>query len=493
MSEFATPTGSMRGRIGRGAAWTAGGQMIRTATSIAQVLVLSHMLKPSDFGVVAMCAPILAFVVLFQDLGLSQAAIQKQSITHDEVNFLFWVNVGVSLLLALVLVAASPLVALFYGDNRVMALTAAMSSTVLLAGVTAQHAALLGRKMQFNRLAAIGSAGGVIGLVVAIVAALSDWSYWALFAGAFATAMSTAIGTWLASQWRPSRPKSNANAKELLHFGAGLTGFNLVNFVSRNLDGILIGRYWGSTELGYYDRANRLLLFPMSQVMNPMAQVMVPALSRMTDQPARYRNAFLKSLSAVLLVILPGVAFATATADLLIPLLLGSQWSETAEIFRALGFASLLQSVNNPAGWLFVSQGRTGEFMRWGIAGSVLVVIAFVAGLPFGAVGMAIGYAIAEYVKTPLLWLYIGRKGPVRTNDVLRSLGPFLLAAHGALLAAWLAHKYVAAGSMANLVISALACAAAYIAFVLLFPKSRRLVLELLSIARSQLGFAPAT
>ena len=493
MSDFATPTGSMRGRIGRGAAWTAGGQMIRTATSIAQVLVLSHLLKPSDFGVVAMCAPILAFITLFQDLGLSQAAIQKETITHEDVNFLFWVNVGVCLLLALVLIAASPLVALFYGDGRVMALTAAMGSTVLLAGVTAQHAAMLARKMQFNRLAAIGSAGGVIGLTVSIVAALSDWSYWALFAGTLATAVSTAIGTWLASDWRPSRPTSHGNARELLHFGAGLTGFNLVNFFSRNLDGILIGRFWGSNELGYYDRANRLLLFPMSQVMNPMSQVMVPALSRMTDQPSRYRNAFLKSLSAVLLVILPGVAFATATADLLIPFLLGSQWSATADIFRALGFASLLQSVNNPAGWLFVSQGRTGEFMRWGIAGSVLVVIAFVVGLPFGAVGMAIGYAIAEYVKTPLLWMYIGRKGPVRTNDVVTSVGPFLLAAHGALLAAWLSHKYVVAGSVANLTASAIACAVTYLVLVFLFRNSRRLVLELFSIARSQLGFAAAT
>ena len=85
MNEFATPTGSMRGRIGRGAAWTAGGQMIRTATAIAQVLVLSHMLKPSDFGVVAMCAPILAFVTLVQDLGLTQAAMQKGAITDDDV------------------------------------------------------------------------------------------------------------------------------------------------------------------------------------------------------------------------------------------------------------------------------------------------------------------------------------------------------------------------------------------------------------------------
>lgn len=493
MSDIATPTGSMRGRIGRGAAWTAGGQMIRTGTSIAQVLVLSHMLRPSDFGVVAMCAPILAFITLFQDLGLSQAAIQKEKITHDDVNFLFWVNVGVCLLLALVLVGSSPLVAAFYGDQRVMALMAAMSSTVFLAGLTAQHSAMLGRKMQFNRLAAIGSAGGVIGLVVSIGAALCDWSYWALFAGTFATSVSTTIGTWLASEWRPSRPKSNANAKELLRFGAGLTGFNLVNFFARNLDSILIGRFWGSNELGYYDRANRLLLFPMSQVMNPMSQVMVPALSRMTDHPSRYRNAFLKSLSAVLLVILPGVAFATATADYLIPLLLGPQWTETAEIFRALGFASLLQSVNNPAGWLFVSQGRTGEFLRWGIAGSVLVVLGFVIGLKFGAVGMAIAYAIAEYIKTPLLWMYIGRKGPVRTNDVLTSIGPFLLAAHGALLAAWLTHKYVVAGTLVNLIISAMACVAAYLILVLVFRNSRRLVLELLAIARSQLGFAPAT
>ncbi|RVD45259.1 lipopolysaccharide biosynthesis protein, partial [Mesorhizobium sp. M8A.F.Ca.ET.023.02.2.1] len=142
---FDPPEGSLRKSVGRGAVVTAMAQSVRVATQIISVIVLSRLLSPQDFGVVAMCAPVLAFIALFQDFGLTQATIQKTGIRHEEVNYLFWINVAVSAILACVLAGAAPLVAAFYGEARVAGLVAALGLQILAYGLGAQHLALLTR------------------------------------------------------------------------------------------------------------------------------------------------------------------------------------------------------------------------------------------------------------------------------------------------------------------------------------------------------------
>ncbi|RWI29061.1 lipopolysaccharide biosynthesis protein [Mesorhizobium sp.] len=436
---FDPPEGSLRRSVGRGAIITALAQSVRVATQIVSVIVLSRLLSPQDFGVVAMCAPVLAFIALFQDFGLTQATVQKSGIKHEEVNYLFWVNVAVSALLVCVLAGAAPLVAAFYGEPRVSGLVAALGLQIIAYGLGAQHLALLTRRMQFARLAIIDVASAIAGLAVSIAWTFIDRSYWALFAGTLTAAVLPTLCYWANSRWRPSLPRKVNGISELINFGAGITGFNFANFFARNLDNVLIGKYWGEAQLGLYDRAYKLLLFPLSQITNPLSKVMVPALSRLKDEPDRYRSAYLRVMPLILLVALPGVAFAIAMADVLIPFVLGEQWRQSSSIFLALGFAGLLQPLNNPAGWLFISQGRSGDFMRWGIITALTSVLAFLVGLPYGALGVAIAYAVSEYLRTPFLWLYIGKTGPLRASHILRAATPFVLGAHLALAAIWFA------------------------------------------------------
>ncbi|WP_245195621.1 lipopolysaccharide biosynthesis protein [Aureimonas populi] len=462
-------------------------QAVKLACQIASVIVLSRLLLPHDFGIVAMAAPVLAFVALFQDLGLTQATIQKKGITHEEVNCLFWVNIGVSALLAGLLVLVAPAVAGFYAEPQAGVLVAAMGLQILVYGAGAQHYALLSRRMEFGKVAILESFAACAGLAVSIVWALADRTYWALYAGGLATALCTCIGLWAGSRWRPGLPRWVEGGGSLLNFGAGITGFNFANFFARNLDNVLIGRYWGNQELGLYDRAYKLLLFPLQQITNPLSKVMVPALSRLTDEPERYRHAYLRVAPILLLVALPGVAFAIATADLLIPFALGEQWRASAGIFQALGFAGLMQPLNNPSGWLFISQGRSGEFMRWGIFSALTSVAAFAVGLPYGAFGMAAAYAVSEYLRTPLLWLYLGRSGPVRAADMVRVAFPFVVGAHLAVGLLWLARPYLPDSPLVALLACGVLAYASVSAFALLFAPGRAVILDGAQMVRSRI------
>lgn len=485
---FDPPAGPLRKAVGRGAVAIAMSQALQVGTQIASVLILSRLLSPVDFGLVAMCAPVIALLGMLQNFGLVQATVQKKDLVGAEVNFLFWVNVAFSVTLALILVALSPAIALFYDEPQVGPLIAAMATTIVISGLGAQHGALMNRRMEFAKIAWLSVAGAVTTLAVAIAWALISPSYWAMFAGTLAGATLATTMTWLWSGWRPGRPRVAEDMRGLLGFGAGITGFNLTNFFARNLDNVLIGRIWGSVELGFYDRAYKLLLFPLRQVSNPLSRVMIPALSRMTEEPGRYRHAYLRVLNLSLLVILPGVAWATAMADTLIPFLLGPQWEASAPIFMALGFAGLVQPLNNPAGWLFISQGRSTDYMIWGFVTAGIAITAFAAGIAWGAVGVAIAYAISEYLKTIPLWHYVSRRGPVKSPDIWHACGPLMLAAHVSLGVVWLLRDSVTASALGSLTAGGLTSYAVFAVCILPFPSGRATLREGFALVAGQLN-----
>lgn len=490
VNEFDPPEGSLRRSVGRGAVATAIAQAVQVVTQIASVLILSRLLAPGDFGLMAMITPVVAMLGMLQDFGLVQATVQKAQLRREEVNFLFWINIGASFSLALLLVAISPLVAAFYQEPRAAALTAAMVLPMIAGAVGAQHMALLNRRMEFGRMAIITIAAALSTLATAIAWAMVSPSYWALFGASLVGAVLSTVMAWIFSRWRPGIPRRVSEARALLGFGAGITGFNFANFFARNLDNVLIGRVWGEAQLGYYDRAYKLLLFPLSQIANPLSRVMIPALSRMREEPDRYRHAFFRVVKLSLLVSLPGVAFSIATADVLIVFVLGEQWSPSAPIFMALGFAGMIQPLNNPTGWLFISQGRSTDFMIWGLVTAGVAVTAFIAGLPWGAVGVAAAYAISEYVKTPILWMYVGRRGPVKAGDALRSCWPAILAAHVAFAVIYFLHDVFAAHGPAGLLAAALLSYGVFCLILLLFEQGRDTIKEaatLITAASSRL------
>jgi PST family polysaccharide transporter len=457
---------------------TAVAQVVLLTTQIASVVVLSRLLAPADFGLMAMVVPLLALVGLVQDFGLLQATVQRRGITQDEVSFLFWVNMGASVALAVMLAGLATLVGSFYADARVGPLVVALAFIVVISGASAQPGAILQRRLRFGRVAAISATGAVAALVTAVLFALVRPDHWALFAGMVAGTLIPAVLTWLSAGWLPSRPRYIPVWRKLLGFGAGVTGFNIANFVTHNADNILIGRAWGGVELGLYDRAYKLLLFPLNQVSNPLARVMIPGLSRLVAEPHRYRSAFLRVQRLVLIVALPGIAAAIAHADRLVPLALGQQWLASAPIFQALGFAGLLQMVNSPAGWLFISQGRSGDYLVWGLAMAAISVGAMLAGLPYGGLGVAAALSVAQYVKTPVLWFWLCRKGPVAVGDVVRSVGPLLVGSHAALGVIWLTRDMVPGGDVAVIAGGTVLSYAVTAVMILPFPSGRATLRE---------------
>jgi PST family polysaccharide transporter len=422
----------------RGGAVTVVSQGVKFFMGMAATVILARLLTPQDYGLIGMAAVVVGFVSMFKDMGLSAATIQKEEITGEQVSTLFWVNVALSMAVMLLTFMLAPAVAWFYHESRLVWITVGYAAGFLSGGLTVQHEALLRRQMRFAALAAIEIIALVVGILVAIVLAWRGAGYWALVGNQLAQGTTYAAGVWIVCGWRPGRPVRSSGVRQLLAFGGNLTGFQIVNYFARNLDNLLIGKYWGSRQLGLYAKAYQLLLLPIDQINTPIAAVAVPVLSRLNDSPERYRQAYLRILEKVAILTMPGVAFMIATSDWIVNLVLGPQWSEAGRIFALLGVVGLVQPIANTVGWLFITQGRTNQMFRWGIIGSSLIIASIIAGLPWGAIGVATSYScVFLLVVTPLLFWYAGRSGPVRTLDFYSTVAPVACAAlcvFGALL-----------------------------------------------------------
>jgi PST family polysaccharide transporter len=417
-------TASLPKQATRGVLFTASAQLVKVALTLASTVTVARILSPADYGVIAMVAPLTALTTLLQDFGLNQALIQARDLSRQQVSAAFWVNLAIAFAFLLMMLLSAPLVASFYGDPRAAPVTVALGAVVFLGGFALQHTALLNRDLEFAKLALVDVASVTASFVVTLGCAFWLRSYWALVLGtAAATAVSVAL-VWIVSAWRPSLRPSWAAARSLFSLGGSITTFNVLSYVSRNLDNVLIARFRGPAEVGLYDRSYKLMMFPVMNVTAPLSRVMLPVLSRLRDEPERYRRAFLSGAWGVMLLTAPGACAAAATSERLISLLLGPSWTEAGPIFFWLSLAAIFQPLASATGWLFISSGRGRALVRWGVFSSSTTIASFAAGIPWGATGVAAAYVICSGLRLPLLFRWSTRETPVEFRDLFRALLP---------------------------------------------------------------------
>jgi PST family polysaccharide transporter len=460
----------------RGGVFTVGAQAARFLIQLGATAVLARLLTPADYGLVAMVTAVTGFVTLFKDLGLSTATVQRQDLTHEQVNALFWLNVAAAAALMLVAAALAPVIGWFYGEPRAVTVTLALSGCFLFGGVTAQHRALLRRNMRFGALSIGDIASMAVGMSVAIVLAWRGAQYWALVASIAAREITQLAFQWAQSGWRPGRPAGARGLRPMIVFGANLTGFNVVNYLLRNVDNLLIGRAFGAAALGLYSKAYGLLLMPIQQVTMPIAGVVLPALCRLQDRPAQYRTFYLKGVMLIVLFSMPLAAATLVLADSVVLTLLGPAWMEVVPIFRVLGVAALVDTLNSAPGWAFVSLNRTGRQFRWQLFETGLTVAAFVIGLRWGPIGVAAGFSIVRCaLRVPVL-RYALHGSPVRLHDLFGAVWRPAAASAMAAGPVYAAHGLLAASgtpAAVQLVAGLAAFGALYLAAYLLLPGGR--------------------
>jgi len=214
----------------------------------------------------------------------------------------------------------------------------------------------------------------------------------------------------------------------MLKFGSHLTGFNFVNYFSRNLDNILIGKYIGANALGLYARAYQIFMMPITQIREPMNQVAIPVLCSLQKQPDRYIKYFQRLLDILATLTIPVTIYCAIEADFLIKMLLGSQWTAAVPVFRILAVSGLIQAIAGVRGLVLISFGFSERYFIWGLFNAIICASSFVVGLQFGIEGVAAAYAIVNYIIFIPSLYYCFHKTPVTVTLFMKTMAIPLLA-----------------------------------------------------------------
>jgi len=425
-------TAELRGHSVRGAFVTMFVQAGTFLVGLITLAVLARLLTPSDFGLIAMVAVMTGFVGQFVDLGMSMATVQRHELNGGQVSTLFWINVLMGSAVMAVTAACAPLIAWFYAEPRLTAVTLILSTGFFFGGLTVQHQALLKRKMRFSALAGIRMSSATAGSAVAIACAWRGAGYWALVAGQLSTTLTQLALVWMGCRWRPGAPVRDSGVRPLIAFGGNLTASNVLNYIARQIDRLLIGRSFGAQPLGIYSKAALLLVMPLRQITAPVSGVAIPVLSRLQYEPERFRDFYRHGIQILVTVEMPVVVFSFVAADKLVLLLLGRQWSGAVPVFRILAPAAWMMTFNAATLWVYTSLGQVHRRLRWAGVAATVRTVTMIAALPFGIHGIAAAYSLLVCsLKFPGI-AYCYRFSHLRMRDLLGVLWRPALASVGA-------------------------------------------------------------
>lgn len=426
-----------------GLSWSVAAQVIGQIVQFGVSVLLARLLMPEDFGLVGMVTVFTGFVVIFSNLGLGAALIQRKEVTQTQFSSIFWLNIALGLVLMLVVSGAAPVVAWFYSDQRLVLLTMLVAVQFPISSLNVVQNAILNRELDFRRLAYIEICGVVCGGAVGVAMALLGYGPYAIVWSSLVNRTIVVSLMWLTSPWRPSLRFDLAEVRELLSFGGNLVGFQVFNYWVRNADDLLVGRVLGSASLGIYTRAYSFMLMPIRQISGVISRVMFPTLSLIQDDRPRVKRIYLRLVSVIALISFPMMLGLLVVADVFILALIGEQWSEVIPLLRILCVVGLMQSIGHTVGWIYKSQGRVDIMFRWGIVSGVITLAAFAIGIRWGLMGITIAYLIRNFLLTYFNFTIPGRLIDLRFYEVVRTVASPLACA--AIMAGfvWLIGWYV--------------------------------------------------
>lgn len=465
-------TGNLKKRSVKGGVSTLFAQLFSFGTNMVSTAVMARLVSPEGFGVVAMVTAITGFVVIFKDLGFSSAVIQNKFVTQKQISTLFWLNILFSLLIALIILALAPVMVSFYGEPRLFNITLAFAFSIFFSGFSLQHNALMKRQMRFSQLSNVRMLNAAASVLIGVALAWMGFDYWALVGATIAQTVLNVIQLWTVCNWRPNFVFDVARVRHLLRFGAGITGFDLVNYFSRNMDNVLIGRFIGATALGLYSKSYQLLMLPITQLRGPLTTVALPALSTLQQDTKKYAEFYRRYVFILAFFSMPLVAYLAVFSEEVILLVLGKDWIEVAYIFQLLAFASFIQPVAGSTGLVMITTGQTRRYFAWGVISAIVTVLGYLIGINWGIQGVAVSYIVVNYTLLfpALNWSLKG--SPVTIWMFLNEILYPLLFSIVSAAVCWLIKNYF--GNWPDLLLVAFGCSMGAITYLSLWFVSKR-------------------
>jgi PST family polysaccharide transporter len=421
--------GELRRLAVRGAGATVSAAGLSLMLQVAGTVILARLLTPADFGVVTMVTTFSLLLMSFGANGFNEAVIQSEEMNRFLASNLFWITSAAGLILTIGFAAAGSLLARFYRNPLVTYISVATSATIFLAAISVIHIALLKRAMRFTAVSVNDVVGRAVYTAVAILLALRGWGYWALAVAFVVYSLSLTIGAWWLCPWVPSLPRRGVGTRAMLKFAVSVYGRFSANYFARNFDNLLVGWQFNAAALGFYKKAYDLFALSASQLTAPLHNVALAALSRLTRDPARFKRYLANTLGIVAFIGMAVGADLTLVGKDVVRLVLGPKWSESGRIFELFGPGIGVMLLYSTVGWIHLSIGKPGRWLRWTLVESAATALLFVLALPWGPAGIAVAWSVSFWILLiPAFW-YAGRPIGFAVSSLIAAVWKYFIAA----------------------------------------------------------------
>ena len=367
-----------------GVKWTTASMLIVTGVQFAQMAILARFLDPSDFGLMAVMMVVIGFSQAFQDMGISNAIIQRKDISHTQLSSLYWLNIASGVVLGLIVLSISPLVAHFYDEPMITGLMAMSSCVFILVAIGNQYRVLCQKAMDFRTMEAINMAAAIASLIVAIALALQGYGVMTLVIAMLTQAgVASLFFLWvgLRRYHKPSLVYCHSELRGFYGFGLYQMGERSINYISANADKLLIGKLVGMNATGFYNLAWQLIIFPLSKINPIVNKVAFPVYSKVQDDPVALNRYYTFNFKALSLVTMPLLAFLVFFSHEVVQIVYGKGWDATAELLPVFALIGILKALGNPGGAIILALGRADVGFWWNFTWGIFIVIGLSIGL----------------------------------------------------------------------------------------------------------------
>jgi O-antigen/teichoic acid export membrane protein len=392
----------MMRRALRGVAWSGGSQIVGMVVRMVVAITLARLLAPDDYGLAALAVVFASLVLVFSDLALGAAIVQRPDLSEDDKSTAFWMSVAAGVVFTVLGIALAHPIADFYGRDDVAPLCMVLAASFLITSLATTHEALLVRHMDFGRLERRMMMATVVGAVAGLIIAVITKSAWAIIGQQVAEAVVSTTLLWYFSPWRPGLRFSRRSLRDLGGFSAYLVGHRLLYYFHRNADNLLIGRYIGAAALGAYTIAYNIMLFPFSRIAGPVQKVLGPAFARMQDEPDRLAEAWIRAVRLLGTISIPALCGIVIVAHDFVAVVLGPKWAASAQIIQILAWVGIVQSLQSLNTDVLQAIGQPQKVLRFTVVFTGTHFVGFVIGLQWGVLGVATAYAITTTLIEPI-------------------------------------------------------------------------------------------
>lgn len=424
----------------RGIFWNSFSQFLTQAFQWVVMVILARLLRPEDFGLVGMAGIFTGLAAAVSDLGLGSAIIQRERMDERYLATVFWASFAMGVLLFGALTASASYVATFFHNPAVQPIMIVSSFGFFMGPWGVVPRSLLIRRLQFNQLAKVEVGLSVVSGITSASLALMGWGAWSIVGGGLVNSLASIILLWWQCPWYPHWCFDRAAFREMFDYGIHVTGSNVLNYFRTNLDYLIVGRKLGTSSLGFYTLAYKLMNYPRSIIPSLVTRVAFPAFSRLQNDQDHIRRGFLKMVHYISLVTVPALIGMFSVAPEFIRVTYGAKWSPAILPLQILCFTGILGSLGTMVGSTVRAIGRPDIEFKWTLFSLSLMVIALLIGVQYGTVGVATAILIVGLIMFSTVQTITNRLIGLRWQEYLANLGP-ALGGSGLMLAGLLAYR----------------------------------------------------